>query len=330
MKTNVILAIDCSGSMADHVEGLRASVRTMVGDFRKSKKDLLLSVILFGVGAFGIKRLFTQTPVKDVDLQSLLSQITADGGTPLYETGTLACQIASAIAQVEPGGRVISTILTDGQATDHANRTAFMARLRTTLQADNITFTAMVPDSGSRQSLIGMGFSADNVITWDTTKDFSEDHEASKVLRTSYNSYVNSSDRKSTGFFAVNLTDTKIDKVKTKLKDLRKNFRTLKVDHEQPIKEFVEDKGLQYVRGSAFYELTKAETVQPYKQLLLQERGRKRIYGGEDARKVLGFPKGNTVKVTPGNHQNFKIFIQSTSTNRKLVRGTELLFSLQP
>lgn len=31
-------------------------------------------------------------------------------------------------------------------------------------------------------------------------------------------------------------------------------------------------------------------------------------------------------QVKPGNHANFDIFVQSTSFNRKLVRGTKLLY----
>lgn len=335
-NTNVILAVDCSGSMDKHVDGLRQVVRTMLKDFVSSPSVVKLSVILFGVdgraATNGIEQAISDTLAKEVNVDRLVSRIHAWGNTPLCEASTQACKLADLISGLRPNDRVIVTILTDGEATDRnshqSSLEAALSKLR--LYTSNVTVTAMVPNQRGADYMTALGLDAGNVVLWDTTKELTEDHEASKVLRTSYNSYLNSSDKKATGFFSVNLTDTKIDKVKSKLKDLRKSFRALKVDREQPIKDFVESKGLEYVRGSAFYELTKDETVQPYKELLLQERGRKRVYGGEDARKVLGFPKGLTVKVTPGNHQNFKIFIQSTSTNRKLVRGTELLFNLQP
>jgi hypothetical protein len=32
------------------------------------------------------------------------------------------------------------------------------------------------------------------------------------------------------------------------------------------------------------------------------------------------------VKVAPGNHANYNLFVLSTSTNRKLVRGTLFLY----
>jgi hypothetical protein len=35
---------------------------------------------------------------------------------------------------------------------------------------------------------------------------------------------------------------------------------------------------------------------------------------------------GQNVKVKPGNHLNYSIFVESTSNNRKLVRGSTLLY----
>jgi hypothetical protein len=55
------------------------------------------------------------------------------------------------------------------------------------------------------------------------------------------------------------------------------------------------------------------------------EKGSKAIYGGNAARSLIGLPYGAEAKVEPGNHANYDIFVQSTSTNRKLVRGTKLL-----
>jgi hypothetical protein len=62
-------------------------------------------------------------------------------------------------------------------------------------------------------------------------------------------------------------------------------------------------------------------TVQPQKEIAILQFGK--VYRGPEARKLLGLPD-HSVRVRPGDHQ-FKIFIQSTSINRKLLAGTQLL-----
>ena len=113
------------------------------------------------------------------------------------------------------------------------------------------------------------------------------------------------------------------------LADISNNFRILKVVQEKSVKEFVEEKtGKPYIIGSAFYQLMKPEVVQTTKQVLIMEKGKKTVWGGSEARKLIGLPNDKNAKVNPGNHSNFDIFVQSTSVNRKLPRGTSLLLDL--
>ncbi len=83
-----------------------------------------------------------------------------------------------------------------------------------------------------------------------------------------------------------------------------------------------------YIPGSVFYQLTKTEKIQPQKMVLIMKKGGKGIYGGDEARGLIGLPASEDwieAKVKPGNHANFEIFVQSSSINRKLVRGTKVL-----
>ena len=41
---------------------------------------------------------------------------------------------------------------------------------------------------------------------------------------------------------------------------------------------------------------------------------------------LLGLPKQGIIHLAPGDHGNFDVFIQSTSTNRNLVAGTEVMY----
>ena len=80
-------------------------------------------------------------------------------------------------------------------------------------------------------------------------------------------------------------------------------------------------------RGAAFYLLMKPENeVQDHKQIAIRDKKTGVIYSGVNARQMLGLPYHGTVKVVPGNHGGYDIFIQSTSVNRKLVKGTQVLY----
>ncbi len=98
------------------------------------------------------------------------------------------------------------------------------------------------------------------------------------------------------------------------------------MNKETEIKPFVESKTKkEYVYGSAFYELTKSEKVQKNKQILIIKKGDSIIYGGTGVRKLLNLPYDKDAKVDVGNLSNYRIFVKSTSSNRKLVRGTGIL-----
>ena len=78
--------------------------------------------------------------------------------------------------------------------------------------------------------------------------------------------------------------------------------------------------------GSAFYQLTKPERVQGHKAICIREKHSGKVYSGDAARDLLGVPKGGEIKLYPGKVGNFDVFIQSTSVNRNLLPGTEVLY----
>ena len=79
--------------------------------------------------------------------------------------------------------------------------------------------------------------------------------------------------------------------------------------------------------GGAFYQLSKSEKIQARKQIAVLEKKTDRVYTGPEARALLGLPD-NEVRVKPDHNDNFTIFVQSTSVNRKLVPNTRLLLML--
>jgi hypothetical protein len=106
-------------------------------------------------------------------------------------------------------------------------------------------------------------------------------------------------------------------------------FQVLDVDDDATIRDFVEENGLGFKPGRGFYEFTKPETVQGYKEVILMERTTGDMFAGEKARELLGLPEGETARIRPTELEKYAVFVQSTSYNRRLVGGTRFLYEVE-
>jgi hypothetical protein len=106
-------------------------------------------------------------------------------------------------------------------------------------------------------------------------------------------------------------------------------FQVLDVDEDTAIKEFVEENGLAFKKGRGFYEFMKTETIQSYKEIILMERKSGDFFEGEKAREMLGLPIGENARIKPTSLEEYVVFVQSTSVNRKLVGGTRFLYEVE-
>lgn len=102
-------------------------------------------------------------------------------------------------------------------------------------------------------------------------------------------------------------------------------FQVLSVDSPIDIKSFVTLTGAEFRRGKGFYQLTKPEMVQERKEVILYKDGD--YFTGKKAREMISLPYGmrgviSPIDVPPG----YTAFIQSTSTNRKLMAHTRFLY----
>jgi hypothetical protein len=106
-------------------------------------------------------------------------------------------------------------------------------------------------------------------------------------------------------------------------------FQVLEVTPDDPldIKGFTENRGLRFQKGRCFYEFTKAETVQSYKEVVLMDRATGNLFEGKGARDLLGLGDSDA-RISPEENKKFRIFVQSTSVNRKLVPGTGFLYEV--
>lgn len=106
-------------------------------------------------------------------------------------------------------------------------------------------------------------------------------------------------------------------------------FQVLEVDENISIKAFVLENGLTFKTGRGFYEFTKTETIQAKKQIILMDRKTGDLFEGAAAREMLGLPEGTNVRIKPSNLEEYVVFVQSTSANRKLIGGTRFLYEVE-
>lgn len=110
-------------------------------------------------------------------------------------------------------------------------------------------------------------------------------------------------------------------------------FQVMTVTENCPIKEFVESNGIEFKRGRGFYELTKHETVQQYKEVIIQDRTTGEMFTGMQVRVRLGLQpqikKGGVHEsLSSRDTAEYRVFVQSTSFNRKLIAGTSFLYEV--
>jgi hypothetical protein len=68
----------------------------------------------------------------------------------------------------------------------------------------------------------------------------------------------------------------------------------------------------------------KPETIQGHKNVIITDKVNGKAYIGEKARKLLQLPNFD-VKVNPDMNGKYNLYVQSTSSNRRLIKGTQLI-----
>lgn len=108
-------------------------------------------------------------------------------------------------------------------------------------------------------------------------------------------------------------------------------FQMLDVGNRVPIKEFVQSTGAIFKVGRGFYELTKPETIQEKKEVVLVDKESGDMYSGTKAREMIGLPYGLRGRIRPLDIEDvgYDVFVQSTSYNRILMPGTRFLYEVE-
>lgn len=331
-KTIVAFVLDQSSSMTHLRESAKKSFNDMLRTVQEGSEregvDTLVTVISFADHAGVV------TPPTPAAQVSPLSYYPTGGNTALFDGFGLAADTVSGFFGADDDNTSVLIIaFTDGEENMSRKYNAHSTRNRIEeLQATGRYTVAFNVPPGYRDRFVRQfNIPTDNVREWEATVRGID--EGTQVNTSSIGSYMTArakGTRAVTNFYQDVTTDlSKVSKkvINRTLDDLSKNFKTLTVGAEQAVKEFVEAKTGKYVIGSAYYQLMKPEKVQPQKAVLLMDKATKAVYGGNDARDLIGLPTDGVThaKVEPGNHANFEVFVQSTSVNRKLPRGTKVL-----
>lgn len=157
------------------------------------------------------------------------------------------------------------------------------------------------------------------------------EEETYTYSRPSYSSKRKSGTRK---------TKYSTEPVEVTIKDMGKlvpvmpgRFQIMTVDENCDIRGFVTKNGIEFEKGRGFYELSKAETVQQYKEVIMMDRETGEMFNGSQVREELGLqPQSEKGGVKERLHKDatkkFRVFVQSTSVNRKLIAGTTFLYEV--
>lgn len=350
---HVVLAIDASTSMRDVarqvVEVADAEIRHLAEVTRENGQETRITVYLFHDDVYCL--IFDKDVLR---LPSLAALYRAEGNTALVAAAWKAITDLEKTADTYGDHAYLLYVLTDGEENVSAFSRVFggdgqrrwglggptrhtrgevvkMLAEKIRSLPENWSVAALVPHQVGVGYAVEFGFPRDNVAIWDATRAegvvevFSATMRAStqtfmtgrtrgvrgsKTLFAGGTAQVNAEARKSAGLRALPKTDYALHDVR--------------VDGVE-IRQFVETAtSAAYRTGSAFYQLTKPEKIQPQKEVMVRDRRSGRVYRGVGARDLLGLPD-HEVRVKPEDNPKYQIFVQSTSVNRKLVAGTKVL-----
>lgn len=293
--------------------------------------DTIVSVVKCGTGRPGrVERevvnsnVHTLKPIPN-------GQYIADGSsTPLFDSvGDLIEQLQAVPDANDEQVSFVVMIITDGQENSSRKWTgsSISKKIKELQATDRWTFVFRVP-RGYKGELVRYGIPEGNILEWDQTDRGVQ--QATLATRSAVKDFYGARAKglRSTDKFYADLSTVTLKEVKASLVDISKEVDVYVVGKNNDgvqIRDFVEAQGITFTKGCAFYQLSKTETVQEYKQIAIRDKITGAVYGGVDSRDMLGLPHYGDVKLAPGQHGQYDIFIQSTSVNRKLVNGTNLM-----
>lgn len=328
LTNHIALVIDRSYSMSPLTDAVVKVADDLIKYLANRSKTLnqetRITVYLFNDSA--------QCAIFDMDvlrLPSIGEFYRASGNTALIDATMLSISDLRMTPQKYGDHAFLTYVLTDGE--ENASSTYHQWSLKNTMSTlkDNETVAVLVPDHSALVYAEYCGFPKNNIAIWETTIEGLKN--VSDVITRSADAFMENrvlGIRSSANIFTTSTeaVNTKTVNSKRMVSLERDKYVLLDVDQDKvEIREWVRQQDYDYVIGKAYYQLTKTEIIQPQKNVAIQNIHSGRVYTGPQARQALNLPDVN-IRVKPEHNPKYRIFVQSTSTNRKLVKGTKLLY----
>lgn len=324
LKDYVAVMLDASGSM-DHRNLTKKAFDLLVEQSSNLKnlaadpsRDTLYR--LYSFNAY----------VKPLSASPSRNDYRPTGGTALYDAILYATTSFEEYDDGSGENSFLVVLITDGEESGASGFS--LSTVRQTLEENQATerwtYVALVP-KGYRKSMEDMGFLPGNIEEWDTGDAKEVDRISGSTVMATQSYYAQSGitgQRSTKAFFTPDLSRFNPQDALRTLSDVTSQYKRVPVTKESRIDFFASFKtGKAYVPGTVYYPLTKTESrVRPGVEILLRDKHTGSIYGG-NVRQVLSLAQAGVVRIEPGNHANWDIFIQSESENRLLVRGAHVL-----
>jgi hypothetical protein len=330
-KTYLGIVRDHSGSMSNIAKAaLRDYNNTLAATQAAATQHgikTIASIVRCG-GGWQVETLHT-----DVQrLQPLTSYPVPGHNTPLFSSVN---ELIDRFKQVpdfnDPEVTFVILATTDGQNNAGMRGTDLAAEIKRLNATDRWTFAFRVP-KGDARGLVSLGIDAGNILEWDQTeRGMAAASQANEAAMSDF--YANrAAGVKSTKTFytsAANLTEAEVKAVLGDISGEVQLFPVAAKEDGIQIRDFVENRlnGAAMAKGAAFYQLVKTEDkIQDYKLVAIRDKDTGAVYCGAEARDLIGLPRVGDVRVRPDTAGKFHVFIQSTSVNRKVNAGTQLMY----
>lgn len=323
---HVALVLDGSSSMINHrqkvIQVADEQIRYLALRSEELSQETRVSVYLF---ADRVECLIFDMDV--MRLPSIADLYKVNGMTALIDATIKSQQDLATTSQIYGDHAFLTFVLTDGQ--ENASRNRSLDLTRVVASADiNWTLAFLVPDRTGTAYLTRLGVDDGNIAIWNT-QSATGMVDAAKTIRNATDTFMTNRAagvRGTRSVFSTGVDAVNDATVKTTLKPLVPNsYHLLPVPLKTRIDEHIMRSGMHYQLGRGYYELSKTEHIQPQKDIIIVDRNTGQAYGGVEARRLIGLPEGQEVKVKPDYNPQYKIFVQSTAHNRNLMPGTQVL-----
>ncbi len=334
LQTHVAFCIDESGSVRSIVKPLVEAYNQTVTDIRSAVLDegqeASMTALAFGDINLKHRILYVGQQVQTVtplDHKSL----NPTGMTPLFDSVYRAIKKLEELDDSKEGTSFVVSVVTDGFENNSIDPgvPATVREIEKKTATDRWTFTFLVPHGGEDRFSRDFNIPRGNVQGWDT-KTARGTKEAFIVSSAAYKGFFKDKTQglRATKSFYSDVSEVTVRTARASLSEITNQVEFIVPHMDCQIRDAILGHGKEWIKGAAFYALIKTEKkVQPYKMVALRVKTSGKVYSGQEARDMLGIGQAtNTVRLVPGDHGKFDVFIQSTSVNRKIPAGTEVMY----